>query len=69
MWYQPSDGAEYRNLNLELLQNGYARAESTANNQYGSICSSALDQARPFKLHLYSGQPDPDFYYGDAIEL
>ena len=69
VWYQPSEGAEYRNLNLELLQNGYARAYSTANNQYGSICSSALDQARQFKLNLYSGQPDPDFYYGDAIEL
>ena len=67
VWYQPSEGAEYRNLNLELLQNGYARAYSTANNQYGSICSSALDQARQFKLNLYSGQPDPDFYYGDAI--
>ena len=35
VWYQPSEGAEYRNLNLELLQNGYARAYSTANNQYG----------------------------------
>ena len=69
VWYQPSEGAEYRNLNLELLQNGYARAYSTANNQYGSICSSALDQARQFKLNLYSGQPDPNFYYGDAIEL
>ncbi len=69
VWYQPSEGAEYRNLNLELLQNGYARAYSTANNQYGSICSNALDQARQFKLNLYSGQPDPDFYYGDAIEL
>lgn len=69
VWYQPEEGAEYRNLNLELLQNGLARAYSTANNKYGTICMSALDQARKCKLNLYSGQPDPDFYYGDAIEL
>lgn len=69
VWYQPEEGAEYRNLNLELLQNGLARAYSTANNKYGTICTNALDQARKCKLNLYSGQPDPDFYYGDAIEL
>lgn len=69
VWYQPEEGAEYRNLNLELLQNGLAKAYSTANNQYGSICSNALEQARQQKLNLYSGEPDPDFYYGDAIEL
>lgn len=69
VWYQPEEGAEYRNLNLELLQNGLVKAYSTANNQYGSICSNALEQARQQKLNLYSGEPDPDFYYGDAIEL
>lgn len=69
VWYQPEEGAEYRNLNLELLQNGLARAYSTANNKYGSICMSALEQARQCKLNLYSDLPDPDFYYGDAIEL
>ncbi len=69
VWYQTAEGAAYRNLNLEILQNGLARANSTANNRYGSICSSALDAARTAKLKLYSGQKDPDFYYGDAVEL
>ncbi len=69
VWYQPEEGAPYRNLNLELLQNGLAKAYSTANNQYGSTCANALEQARQQKLNLYSGEPDPDFYYGDAIEL
>ncbi len=69
VWYQPAEGEEYRNLNLELLQNGLAKAYSTFNTQYGSICSNALDQARQFKLNMYSGEADPDYYYGNAIEI
>ena len=69
VWYQPEEGAAYRCLNLELLQNGLCIANSTANNRYGSICMNALNQARALKLNVYSGKPDPDFYYGDAIEL
>ena len=69
VWYEPAEGAEYRCLNLELLQNGLCIANSTANNRYGSTCMSALSQARSLKLNVYSGQKDPDFYYGDAIEM
>lgn len=69
VWYRTSDSEEFRNLNLEILQNGLAIANSTANNRYGDICMAALNQAKAEKLNVYSGQPDPDFYYGDAIEL
>ena len=69
VWYKPDEDSDYRCLNLELLQNGLCKAKSTANNRYGSICSNALDQARASKLNVYSGQKDPDFYYGDAIEM
>jgi len=69
VWYKPAEGAEYRCLNLELLQNGLCIANSTANNRYGSTCMSALNQARTLKLNVHSGQKDPDFYYGEAIEL
>ena len=69
VWYRTSDTEPYRNLNLEILQNGLCIANSTANNQYGSICSAALAQAKEHKQGLYCGQPDPDFYYGEAQEL
>ena len=69
VWYKPADSSEYRCLNLELLQNGLCKANSTANNRYGSICSNALEQARQLKLNVYSGQKDPDFYYGEAVEM
>ena len=69
VWYRLPGETAYRNLNLEILQNGLAVANSTKQNRYGTICMDALNQARAYKLNLYSGQRDPDFYYGDAVEL
>ena len=69
VWYKPSADAPYRNLNIEILQNGLAIANSSANNQYGSICTQAINQAKALKVNIYSGQPDPDYYYGEAVEL
>lgn len=69
VWYKPQGSAGYRNLNIELLQEGLAQPYSAANNRYGSVCTQALNQAKALKLKLYSGQKDPDYYYGDAVEL
>lgn len=69
VWYKTSESQEYRNLNIELLQNGLAKASSSANNRYGSTCVAALNQAKAWKHNVHSGQKDPDFYYGQAQEL
>ena len=69
VWYKPEGSDTYRNLNVEILQNGLAIANSSANNRYGTTCMSAINQAKAQKLNVYSGQPDPDFYYGGAVEL
>ena len=69
VWYKTGEDEPYRNLNIELLQNGLALANNAGQNQYGEVCLAALAQARQEKLSLYSGKKDPDFYYGDAYEL
>ena len=69
VWYKTAEDAEYRNLNVEILQNGLAIANGAGSNQYGTTCLAAIDQAKREKLNVYSGQPDPDFYYGEAVEL
>ena len=69
VWYRPKGEQDFRNLNIELLQEGLAIANSSAQNRYGDTCMAAIAQARAQKLRVYSGQKDPDFYYGDAIEL
>ena len=69
VWYKTQENPVYRNLNIELLENGLAIANSSKNNRYGDYCMTAIEQARNAKLNVYSGQKDPDFYYGDAIEM
>lgn len=69
VWYKTADMADYRNLNIEILQNGLAIASSSNNNRYGSTAMSALATAKECKMNLYSGEKDPNFYYGDAQEL
>ena len=69
VWYKTEGMENYRNLNIELLQNGLAIASSSANNQYGDTCMAAINQAKQQKLNVHSGEKDPDFYYGEAVEL
>ena len=69
IWYKAKGASEYRNLNVELLQEGLAIASSSANNRYGSTCTAAIDQAKRLKKNVHSGQKDPNFFYGAAAEI
>ena len=69
IWYKTKDASDYRNLNIELLQNGLAIASSSFNNRYGTTCAAAIDQAKAQKLNVHSGQKDPNFFYGLATEI
>ena len=69
VWYRTDESQPYRNLNIEILQEGLAIANSSANNRYGSVCTAAISQAKAYKYNVHSGQKDPNFFYGDAIEL
>ena len=69
VWYKPNGSDEYRNLNLELLQNGLAIASNSGQNRYGETCLGAIAQAEREKLCVHSKDKDPNFYYGEAVEL
>ena len=69
VWYRPAGSDTYRNLNIELLQNGLSLASSSADNQYGEICMAAIQQAKAAQLHIHSNKDDPDFYYGEAVPV
>lgn len=64
VWYKDSTSEDYRNLNIEILQNGLAVASNSASNRYGQTCVAAIEQAKVLKLNIYSGQRDPNYYYG-----
>jgi endonuclease YncB( thermonuclease family) len=69
IWYKPKGESEYRNLNIELLQEGLAIASNSGGNRYGTTCMAAISQAQNQKLHVYSGKKDPNFFYGESIEM
>lgn len=69
VWYKPAGSDTYRNLNIEIMQNGLAVQSNSAANRYGTAVVAAYNQARTEQLHTHSKGQDPDFYYGDAIVL
>lgn len=69
VWYKSSADAEYRNLNIELLQEGLAPSSSPMETIYGSTAVAAVNQATIEKLNVFSGQKDPDYPYGEAESI
>lgn len=69
VWYRTSVDSDYRNLNLEILQNGLAVGSNASDNRYGDACTKAFNQARDQKLYVHSGEKDPDFFYGEAVKM
>ena len=70
IWYKTSEDAEYRNLNIEILQQGLAFGSSTTSNTYSEYTTNALYQATTLKLYVFNKKAkDPDFYYGKVKNL
>lgn len=69
IWYQPTEGAEYRCLNIELLQNGLGAGSGASEGRYGTIAVAAINQATQEKLYMFSDEKDPEFPYGEATSL
>ena len=69
VWYQPSEGADYRNLNIELLQNGLGASSSASEGIYGNNAVAAIAQASTEKLYMFSGTKDPEYPYGEAASV
>ena len=68
VWYKTAETEPYRSLNIELLQNGLARMTGI-DIRYHDLCSQALALAEAEKLRLWSGEQDPDYSYGSAVEV
>lgn len=66
VWYKSADMTDYKCLNLEILQEGLARASTYSDTSYAEPCSKILSQSVAHKLYVFSPDKDPDFYYGSA---
>ena len=69
VWYKPTADADYRCLNIELLQEGLGASSGASEGRYGTIAVAAIAQATTEKLYMFSGQKDPEFPYGEAASV
>ncbi len=70
VWYKKADMADYRCLNLEILQEGLAVASKSSDTVYADICVQILNQAVTHQRYVHNKkEKDPDFFYGSAIPL
>lgn len=69
VWYKPQGQAEYRNLNVELLQEGYGRGSKIEGCLYEEAAFAALLQAQDLRLIVWSNDKDPNYFGGAAEEM
>lgn len=69
VWYKTADYDEFKNLNLEIVENGYSEDKGMNTNAYPyySYFKKANENARAIKLRLYSDLDDP-LYSTDPID-
>ena len=63
---EEEDGTGLKLLNLDVVQNGYSVSSGNAGSKYQDYFLDADAQAQKHKLHIWSDEDDPDFYYGAA---
>ena len=69
VWYKAPGATVYRNLNLELLQEGLALPSGTSDCRYSTLCDAAKFQATQTELRVWSKEKDPNFFYGESEEI
>lgn len=69
VWYKTAEVTEFKNLNLEIVENGYSENKciNTAAYPYYDYFKKANDFARSIKLRLYSDLDDP-LYSKDPVD-
>ncbi len=60
---------DFVNVNLSICQQGYSKAKGISGKEYADAFTDADIQAKKFKLHLWSDDPDPDFNYSDPTKI
>lgn len=65
VWYRESETDTFKNLNLELVENGYTNV-STVIAEYQSVFARAKAFASEHKMHIWSNDTDP-YFSEDAI--
>lgn len=70
VWYKTAEDTDFKNLNLELVENGFSdnKGINTSDYPYYDYFKKANDFARSIKLRLYSELEDP-LYSTDPVPM
>lgn len=70
VWYRNSASEQFKNLNLELVENGFSKntGNDTSKFPYNSYFKKAEEGARNIKLRLFSAKDDP-LYSTDPVDV
>ena len=61
VWYKETADSEWKNLNLEIVENGYSAAKTLPSDPYESYFEAAQTFAKRVPLHIWSDEKDPYF--------
>lgn len=64
VWYKLNANDDYKCLNLEILQEGYAAAKTIGESKYAEVFQSAYSQAIALKLHYFGNEVDVNWDAG-----
>lgn len=67
IWYKTADSDTYRNLNLEIVENGYSPNNCGVEGKYYKYFEKAEKKAEKNKLHIHSDASTVDIYYSEEI--
>lgn len=68
VWYRPAEGADFRLLNLEIVEECYSRFTGSKEDsaKYGNLFTKVNDRCSELGFRVY-GEKDPDFDYSYEI--
>lgn len=68
VWYKQEGDTEFKNLNVEIVENGYSENKAESLNPYYSYFKKANDFAKSIELRIYSELEDP-LYSTDPTDV
>ncbi|RIA75568.1 endonuclease YncB(thermonuclease family) [Anaeroplasma bactoclasticum] len=61
IWYKETADSAWKNLNLEIVENGYSKSKALVEDAYFDYFENAQTFARRVPLHIWSNDEDPYF--------
>lgn len=61
VWYKETADSSWKNLNLEIVENGYSKSKALVEDTYFDYFENAQSFARKVPLHIWSNEEDPYF--------